>query len=168
MNPQSYIDIAGRLRSKVPGIKTIDLYNAQYDDPAQHNAYACPAVFIEWLPVEWHDFPDGLQHGEGGFRIHCVIHSLLHTRNIDLLSPPQQSQHTAHLLFPAAVHAALQGFSPHACGPLRRVLSVPDHRFSGNIIIIHQYHAPVLDASALHTHLLVPVHDFPTSGHLSP
>lgn len=169
MHPKSYTDLAERLRLKVPGIKTIDLYNGQYDDPAQHNAYTCPAVFIEWLPVEWQDMPAGVQQGAGGFRIHCVVNTLRETRNIDRLSPPQQSQHTAHLLFPAAVHAALQGFAPHGYSPLGRVLTTPDHRYTGNIIVVHQYTAHVVDTSAYAyaQYIEHPIDDFEVPGEIT-
>jgi hypothetical protein len=148
MNSQSYIDIAKRIREKVPAVKTIDIFNHQYEEPEKHAAFACPAVLIEWLPTDWTDMPMGVQEGMGGFRIHCVVNTLRHARNIDQLPPAQAALQVQHLQFATQVHAALQGFAPDGYSPLLRVQSQPDHRFTGNVIIVQEYRAKIIDSSA--------------------
>lgn len=170
MNTLAYIDIARRLREKVPGIKMIDLYNGQFENPEKHLVAAYPAVYVEFLPTEWKTLAAGLQQGTGGVRIFCVMKHFTDTANIDLLSQPLAEARLAWLLFESAVHAALQGFAPSGFTALQRTSSLPDSTFSSIFVVVHEYQADVLDSSA-HAYqqwLQIPVHDFPTSGHLSP
>lgn len=170
MNSQAYIDIAKRIRLKVPTVKTIDVFNNQYEEPSRHDPVTCPAVLVEWAPTEWSDLPMGIQEGVGGFRIHCVVNTLRHTRNIDLQTNTQAALNLLHLAFPKAVHAALQGFAPCGYGQLSRVQTQPDHRFSSIIVIVYEYRASVIDESAFEYEQYVehPIEDFIVPGEIVP
>lgn len=163
MNQQSYIDLAKRIRAKVPACNSIDIFNNQYDEPNQHQPLRTPGVLIEWLPTEWMDSGSGVQEGTGGFRIHCLVQSLANTQNIDLVSDNQAVINLQHLNFHSDVHAALNGFAPSNYSPLQRVRTVPDHRYNSIIVIVHEYTAQERDESgyAYKDHVLAPVTDFP-------
>jgi hypothetical protein len=148
MNAQSYIDIAKRIRLKVPAIKAIDIFNNQYEEPERHASLNCPCVFVEWLPTLWQDTGQGIQEGKGGFRIHCVMKTYRGTVDIDKVSDAQAALNLGHLTLPADIHAALQGFEPECYTKLTRTQTIPDHRYNSIIAIVHEYTAEELDGSA--------------------
>lgn len=148
MNTAAYIDITKRLKEKVAGIKFIDLYNGQFENPENHLPANYPAVYIEFLPTQWTTQGQGTQRGTGGIRVYCVMKSFLDTYNIERYTQPQQQQRLAHLLFEKAVHAALQNFAPTGYGNLMRSSTLPDATFTSVIVVVHEYEAAEIDDSA--------------------
>lgn len=148
MNTLAYIDLAKRLREKVPGIKHIDLYNQQPENPQLHIPQNLPAVLIEFLPTQWQTHGQGVQRGTGGIRVYCVMKNFLNTDNIDLRTQEVAEQRLAYLLFEKIVHAAVQGYAPTGYGNLMRSSTLPDATFTSVMVVVHEYEAAEVDDSA--------------------
>jgi hypothetical protein len=148
MNTAAYIDIAKHLRAKVPGIKHIDLYNGQFENPEAHLPANYPAVYVEFLPTRWDTHPQGVQRGTGGIRVYCVVKNFLGADNIDLRTTEVAQQRLAYLLFEKLVHAALQNFAPTGYGNLMRSTTLPDATFTSVLVVVHEYEAAEADDSA--------------------
>ena len=56
-----FLAIVNQIKAKVPEIKTIDLYNAQYLKQAEELPFTTPAVFIEFGELPWLNQGDGTQ-----------------------------------------------------------------------------------------------------------
>jgi hypothetical protein len=148
MNTLAYIDLAKRLREKVPGIKHIDLYNQQPENPQLHIPQNLPAVLIEFLPTQWQTQGQGTQRGTGGIRVYCVMKNFLGADNIDRHTQQAAEQRLAYLLFEKVVHAALQDFAPSGYGKLMRSSTLPDATFTSVMVVVHEYEAAEADDSA--------------------
>lgn len=166
MNAQSYIDIAARIRAKVPVCRSIDIYNAQYEEPNKHQPLKYPCVLIEWLPTNWESLGNNAQQGDGGFRIHCVVNSMNSTYDLDTKTLTQQGLSLQHLQFQRQVHDALQDFAPTDYTGLQRTRTVPDHRYTSVLVFIHEYSAGEIYRATDPNTVMHPVEDFPTTGEI--
>lgn len=77
MRKQLYLAVIGRLQqvedeNKEPAIKHFDLWNEQVTFIGQEDPFDLPAVFIEFLPIQWHTENDGAQTAGVQFRLHIV------------------------------------------------------------------------------------------------
>ena len=166
MNAQSYIDIAKRIREKVPACRSIDIYNAQYEEPNRHQPLSYPCVLIEWLPTNWDSLSGGAQNGNGGFRIHCVVNSMHSTYDLDKKTPTQQGLSLQHIQFQQQVHEALQGFAPSDYSKMQRTRTIPDHRYTSVLAFIHEYAASEFNQASDSAQVMHQVNDFPTTGEI--
>ena len=55
-----------------PAIKTINLWNEQVEFIEQEEAFDTPAVFVEFLPVQWGTLGGSVQRAELSLRLHIV------------------------------------------------------------------------------------------------
>jgi hypothetical protein len=68
-----YLAIVNRIRARVPEIKTIDLYNGQYQKMDSENPFLTPAVFVEFSALPWVNQGDGTQEApEATITLHIV------------------------------------------------------------------------------------------------
>jgi hypothetical protein len=71
-----YDIIKARLLEKVPAIKTLRLFNSQFDKEEVEDAFEYPAVFVQFLNLNWIAKPQGLQEADAVIRLHVGFHSL--------------------------------------------------------------------------------------------
>ena len=114
MNTKTYISLSEKLRT-VAGNKDIDLYKGQYLDGEKNESFNCPAVFIQFGDTPWVEQGAGVQEGDCTITFHCVVKTVLDTKNIDLYQPQKREEKLAHLTFDDAVHECLQRFTPEGC-----------------------------------------------------
>lgn len=68
-----YLAIVNRIKSRVPEVKHIDLYNQQYLKQEEEHPFLTPAVFIEFSSMPWLNQGDGTQEApEGQITLHLV------------------------------------------------------------------------------------------------
>lgn len=77
MRKQLYLAIIDRLKqikdeNGEPKIKHFDLWNEQVTFIEQEEPFDLPAVFIEFLPIQWRTANDGTQTAEVQFRLHII------------------------------------------------------------------------------------------------
>lgn len=77
MRKQLYLNLIDRLKSvkdknSISLIKTFDLWNEQIDFIEQEGAFDIPAVFIEFLPIEWKTLGGNIQQADASIRLHVV------------------------------------------------------------------------------------------------
>lgn len=65
-----YKAVCARL-CEIAAIKHIDWWNQNVEYAEQDTPWARPAVFVEFLPIEWERMKDGYR-GKGGLRLHIV------------------------------------------------------------------------------------------------
>jgi hypothetical protein len=89
------------------------------------------------------------------------------TYNLDQKPNAQQQLSLQHLQFEKAVHTALQGFAPCGYSQLMRTRTVPDHRYTSVLDIIHEYTANEIDSNgAQHLLTMQAIEDFTVSGNI--
>ena len=77
MRKQLYLAVIDRLKqikdeNGEPKIKHFDLWNEQVAFIEQEAPFDLPAVFIEFLPIQWRTANDGTQTADVQFRLHIV------------------------------------------------------------------------------------------------
>lgn len=70
MIKEIYKAVAARL-GEVEAVRHIDWWNQNVEYIEQETNWARPAVFVEFLPIEWERMKDGYR-GKGGLRLHIV------------------------------------------------------------------------------------------------
>ncbi len=114
MNTLLYKHIAVHLRANVLTMKHIDLYNEQYKNPAMHNSFQTPAIFLEFVDSVPDNETMGIIYKASRVRVHCVMTFLGDTANIDKYTELQQASKLAYYDFPKLINGALQGFEPES------------------------------------------------------
>lgn len=77
MRKQLYLGIIGKLKSLQDEnggqvIRHFDLWNEQVAFIEQEEAFDIPAVFVEFLPIQWQYGTDGARTADAQFRLHIV------------------------------------------------------------------------------------------------
>jgi len=72
-----YLGIVARLKAMADSsgasvIKTFDLWNEQVDFIEEEDPFETPAVFIEFLPIEWKGPSSLLQQADASFKLHII------------------------------------------------------------------------------------------------
>jgi len=85
MRKQFFLDLITRLKTikndddyynPSDAIKHFDLWNNNTEYLQQSNVFAFPAVFIEFLPIVWHNIGKKTQQADLDFRLHILTESL--------------------------------------------------------------------------------------------
>ena len=77
MKKQLYLAIVDRLKD-IPGpdgeslFKHFDLWNQQVEFIEQETPFQCPAVFVEFLPLQWQTMGNRVQSADLTTRLHIV------------------------------------------------------------------------------------------------
>lgn len=65
-----YQEIANKLKTDIPALKTIRLFNNQFNNESRENAFAYPCAFIEFRRIEWQSLQRNYQTGGITISIH--------------------------------------------------------------------------------------------------
>lgn len=72
MRSELYTAIVGRIQGVAPEVKHIDLWNNQPDTLETGSLFALPAVFIEFLPIDWRRQARGQARGDIQVALHII------------------------------------------------------------------------------------------------
>lgn len=122
-----------------------DLWNQQLEYLDEEQPFNTPALFIEFLPINWRHQSQGVRDASVTLNLHVVTRRNMPTRTI--------SQYGADALdFFAlldAVNLCLHGHKGEQFGGLTSVVSTTDNNFDELMHSIEQYNTLVTDTSAV-------------------
>lgn len=73
MREEIYTALVARISEQVPEVKHIDLWNEQVAYVEDEMPYDRPAVFIQFMPIQWEDLIGRpVARGKGRLRLHVV------------------------------------------------------------------------------------------------
>ncbi|QCW20340.1 hypothetical protein [Flavobacterium phage FPSV-S1] len=138
-----YDAVKNRLLEKVKTIKTVRLFNSQFDNENVEDAFEYPAVFIQFLSVPWTSKAKGLQEAAAVIRLNVGFHSL-------------KTEEREIFLLLEEIHKALQGFgSENLFGFIDRVNEEQDIDHGNVIVWLVDYGAVITDTSGLWSNNMV-------------
>ena len=123
MRKQIYQAIAERLQAMVPGVKYISLWNRNTEQLTKQKAFRMPAVFVEFEPVTWSQYTQGVRSADLRVRLHVVTETLATPEH----GGRYQDKALAHLGLIESISAAVQGLSGEGFNSFMLVESVTDH-----------------------------------------
>lgn len=148
MRKQLYLAVIERLKTIVnesgePTLKHFDLWNQNVAFIEQESIFPMPAVFIEFLPIDWKTLGGGVQSATIGFRLHIV------TATPGSAADGSTYQPDALQLFDLLddVHHALSGFRGSHFRQLQRTSSHTNHNHEELIESIESFSVNVDDVS---------------------
>lgn len=67
-----FTEVAARLATQVPKLKTVTWYSGQLESPELNNQVVLPSAFIRFQPIRWRDQQRGVQVGDINFDVVVV------------------------------------------------------------------------------------------------
>jgi hypothetical protein len=149
MTPVNILEIYKLIRS-VEGKVYIDIFNQQYRTPEKKATWQMPAVFIEFVPINWDGENSGCKTASNArIKLHCVEQKISDTSDLDLIEDEEaQNKALEAFNFIGRVHKAVQGKAAGKYGKFDKVNEIPDHNHKGMIVEIIEYKAKLTDDSA--------------------
>lgn len=151
MKKQLYLAIIDRLKD-IPGaddeplFKHFDLWNQQVEFIEQETPFQTPAVFVEFLPLQWRTLGNRVQDADLTTRLHIVTE--WHSLTADYTPDEEQELALAYLDIVDSVVAALQGFSAPNTNTWMRTKTIPNHNHERFVDSVEEYICKVTDNSA--------------------
>jgi hypothetical protein len=144
------------IKSRLKGIKNsggeqlfqhFDLWNKQVEFIEQESPFGCPAVFVEFLPLEWGTLGHRVQDARLVTRLHIVTEWYAGTADYS----PTESQALDFLDIADRVVAAMQGFQTDFVNSWMRSASITNHDHERYVDNVEEYVCNVRDLSAVRT-----------------
>jgi hypothetical protein len=154
MRKQFYLDLVEKLKSvveaigdidPVPVIKHFDLWNKQIEFLEKERPFKFPAVFVEFLPIDYRQLGLQAQEAELTFRLHVVSKTLAGSAD----NANYKKIFLEHLDLNDAIHYCLSGWNTSYSGPLVRIQSIPNHDHEQIIEEIEVYKTRITDLSGV-------------------
>lgn len=150
MKKQFYLDIKDRLKTILDDngnqlLKHFDLWNQQVEFIEQETPFACPAVFVEFMPVNWETLGNRHQMGRQTVRLHIVTEWYAGTADYS----PTEDRALEYLDIVDKVVARMQNFRASCSNSFTRTQSVPNHNHEKFVDSIEEYTCEVFDNSAV-------------------
>ena len=152
MLSQLYLAYEAQLQSIInpatgePLFRHFDLWNQNVEFIEQETPFEMPAVFFEFVPIQWKTMGQQIQDADLTVRLHIVTEWYGQTAKY---TPSQiRQQMLAYLNIPAMVVKALQGFSTPFTNGLMRTQSIINHNHERYVDSIEEYTCRVQDISA--------------------
>lgn len=127
-------------------IKYFDLWNRQLDFLAEDSPADYPAVYIEFLPIEWQTLGEGVQDADFEFRLHIATRWFGQTYSI----APQEiaSEQLDYLDIPNKIFKVLQGSCITNTNNIIRTNTEFDHNHENYIETVETYRCHIIDTQA--------------------
>lgn len=150
MRKQLYLDIKNKLKaikddSDQPLFKHFDIWNQNVEFLESDSPFEFPAVFIEFMPIPWHQQLNKVQDATIVIKLHIVTRWLAQTADYS----PIESQALDYLDIPDKVLYALQGEATSASNGFMRVSSTINHNHGDILDSIEEYTTLIIDRSAV-------------------
>ncbi len=123
MTTTIYKTLCERLSAAGIGIQYISLWNNNTAQMSAEAAFGMPAVFIEFLPVEWKQLQNGVRSAE----THIVLHILQESVATSEHGGQYQDIALERLVFFEKINACVQGLSGEKFNTFMLVTSELDH-----------------------------------------
>lgn len=146
MRKQLYLAVIERLKTitdafSEPVIQHFDLWNHNVEFIEQETAFNCPAVFIEFVPINWKNLSMQIQEAEITIKLHVV------TRWEDLSADGSASQEQALQLFDLldSIKKVLSGLQGNGFSGFKRIGSDTNHDHEEIVESIEAFQVHVID-----------------------
>ncbi len=150
MRKQLYLDIKEKLSQIVndddaPLFKHFDLWNRQIEFIENETPFACPAVFVEFAPMDWDTLLHRVQECDLTVTLHIVTEWFAETADYS----PTEQQHLEFLNIADKVVRALQNFSTDYMNSWMRKSTITDHDHERYIDSVEVFICRLRDTSAV-------------------
>jgi len=154
MRKQFYLDIKNRLKSVRDEngeqlFKHFDLWNKQVEFIEQETLFQCPAVFVEFSPMQWKTIGNRVQDAQLTTRLHIVTDWYAQTADYS----PTEEQALEFLDVIDRTVAVMQGFTASKTNGWMRSLSITNHDHERYVDNVEEYICNLRDTSAVATGL---------------
>lgn len=122
-----------------------DIWNRQTDNLESEFSFKQPAVFIEFLPIQWQALTRGLRQADAVIRLHIVCNSKFRTAN----GSDNVDKALLYLGYPDLVWQAMRYFKQPYAGRPENTLSETDHEHTDIIDLVEEFTIRVADATAV-------------------
>lgn len=146
MRKEIYLAIINRLKELTDTdgnrlIKHFDLWNMNVEFIELETAFEMPAVFIEFMPIEWKTLSAGVQQANVGIKLHVV------TAYVGAAADGSDFQADAIAYFDLLdkMHRHLFGLRGNGFNALKRTGSATNHNHEQIIESIEMYETMVID-----------------------
>lgn len=144
----------------IPALKSIDWYNAQYQNTEKEFAEPYPAVYIEFIdPVNFNTGGEKWQHATLRFRAHVVVHDL----TTSPLGTLQIAQLVTQMLHGVDLYRTIDNPDPteeQITTKLVRVSGTMPKRFKNLKVSLVDFNCEALDSSLMDDVGLAPITNF--------
>ena len=150
MRKQLYLDIKNRLKTVKNEndeqlFQHFDLWNRQVEFIEQETPFACPAVFVEFMPMAWKTRGNRVQDCDLTVRLHIVTEWYAETADYS----PTEQQALEFLDIIDKVVAQLQGFGTEYMNAWMRTQSITNHDHERYVDNVEEYTCNLRDLSAV-------------------
>jgi hypothetical protein len=150
MRKQLYLDIKNQLKTvkNEAGeqlFKHFDLWNRQVEFIEQETPFECPAIFVEFAPMNWRTLGNRVQECELTINLHIVTEWYAGTADYS----PTEEQALRFLDIIDSVAAVLQGFATEYMNCFMRTQSITNHDHERYVDNVETYKCNLRDASAV-------------------
>lgn len=171
MKKQLYLAIVNRLKN-IPGaddeplFKHFDLWNQQVEFIEQETPFLTPAIFVEFMPLQWQTMGNRVQSADLTTRLHIVTE--WHALTADNVPDEEQNLALEYLDIVDSVVAALQNFSAPGTNSWMRTQTIPNHNHERYVDSVEEYICRVIDDSSntpmtgVNGDVIVPEHRYVT------
>lgn len=144
----SFKALQDKIKQALSTARMVDLWNDEIDMYREELPILFPAIFIEFLPVEWQTIGTGkTQHGNGTIKIHIAQNIISDSGAIDGNDLPAVQDALIRFDLIQDVHDILQGFKVAYFAPLERIGTTIDHNHDGIILDVIEYSTIFFDVS---------------------
>ncbi|MGV7234651.1 MAG: hypothetical protein ACQ9ET_00190 [Nitrosomonadaceae bacterium] len=131
-----YTTLKTQIETEVTAIKTVKLFNSQFDNDDKEEAFAYPAVMIEFQDINWDNNLGGLNLAEFTLTFHIAQESYTKEDDVDYLDLVND------------VYVALQLFDAADFTPLARIADRQDTNHDMCIVWQMDFRTKLTDCSA--------------------
>lgn len=140
-------------------VKHVDLWNENVQYIEEEQPWECPAVFVEFLPIQWQSLPHGVQEATINFRLHIITRVVEPTSAENIILPAEgepaaDNQYLngglEYLDLLEQINALIHCQNSPALGinTITRIQSVTNHNHEEMLESIEDYSVHVVDDSA--------------------
>lgn len=118
-----YKAITDRIKSTVPEVRFISLWNQNTEQLEKQRAFRFPAVFVEFEAIQWSQLTRGARAADLRVRLHIVTETLAGPED----GGKYQDRALEHFDLIERIDAAMQGLSGKGFNSFMLVESITDH-----------------------------------------
>lgn len=145
MKKYTFEKIKERLIAKVPELKTIGLFNNQFEKESENNPIGFPALFVEFDSIDWRSQQRGIQIGLSVIRFHIGVETYKTNFSGEQIWEPNDLE---FLELVEKIHVAIHGFDDVNFTPLLRVAESQNTDHDNVIVWDVVYQSQITDTGA--------------------
>ena len=131
-------------QEQMPAIKHFDVWNNQLTNIEVEQAFALPAVFIEFMPIRWKHLLNGVREADVMFNLHILQKEKAPSRH----GQQYEDMGLEHYDLPEEINKALHGLTGSGFDAITSNTSVSDHNYSEIVHSIESFNCHVTDSYA--------------------